>query len=165
MAHRQETPTAKPSPNGQKPGKTCSPCTCDGRGMCRSCAQLRVRAWRLVMRDGLTEAEAAGRMGLTIAHARLLLAQEHDSRELKALRQNWVDTAAVRTLVDKELQRDPEVTRSEVAHWLNMRQIDFDRQLGYRPGKNGRVKRRIGIPAASRIVIALGRAPHELDGC
>ena len=88
--------------------------------MCRSCAQLRVRAWRLVMRDGLTEAEAAGRMGLPIAHARLLLAQEHDSRELKALRQNWVDTAAVRTLVDKELQRDPEVTRSEVAHWLNM---------------------------------------------
>ena len=139
--------------------------TCAGRGTCRSCAQLRIRAWRLVMRDGLTEAQAAGRMGLTTLDVRELIAQECDSRELKALKQNWVDTAAVRELVEKELSRDPELTRSELAHWLNMQQIDLDRQLGYSPGKNGEVKRRVGIAAASRIVIALGRAPHELDGC
>ncbi len=117
------------------------------------------------MRDGLTEAEAAGRIGLTLARARLLIARERDRRELRALRQNWVDTAAVRELVDKELRRDPELTRSELAHWLNMHQIDFDRQLGYSRAKNGRRKRRIGVPAASRIMIALGRPPRELDGC
>ena len=71
---------------------------------------------------------------------RELIAQERDSRELKALKQDWVDTAAVRELVEKELSRDPELTRSELAHWLNMQQIDFDRQLGYSPGKNGQSK-------------------------
>ena len=40
-----------------------------------------------------------------------------------------------------------------------MQQIDLDRQLGYEPGKNGRKQRHIGIPAASRLVIALGHAP------
>jgi hypothetical protein len=117
------------------------------------------------MREGLAEAEAAEKMGLTAAQVLLLVDQERDHRELKAFRQNWVDTAAVRAFVDQQLDRDPELSRSLVAHWLNMQQIDFDRQLGYEPGKDGRVKGRIGIPAASRVVIALGRAPHELAGC
>ena len=104
-------------------------------------------------------------MGLTAARVRELVAQERDSRELKALKQDWVQTAAVRAFVDRELERDPELSRSLLAHWLNMEQIDFDRQLGYQPGKDGKVKGRVGIPAASRVVIALGRAPYELDGC
>jgi hypothetical protein len=117
------------------------------------------------MRDGLTETEAARKMGLSGAQVQFLVDQERDHRELKAFRQNWVDTAAVRAFVDEELERDPELSRSLLAHWLNMQQIDFDRQLGYEPGKNGKVKGRIGIPSASRVVIALGRAPHDLAGC
>jgi hypothetical protein len=104
-------------------------------------------------------------MGLSATQVQLLVDQERDQRELKAFTQNWVDTAALRAFVDQELERDPELSRSLVAHWLNMQQIDFDRQLGYERGKDGRVKARIGVPAASRVVIALGRAPHELAGC
>jgi hypothetical protein len=115
--------------------------------------------------DGIGYAEAAERMGLSVAGLRLMIAQERDRRELKAFRQDSIDTAAVRAFVDRELKRDPELSRSLVAHWLNMQQIDFDRQLGYEPGKRGKTQKRIGIPAASRVVIALGRAPYELDGC
>ena len=71
----------------------------------------------------------------------------------------------MRAFLERELERNPGLTRAELAHYLNMQQIDLDRQLGYEPGKNGRKQRHIGIPAASRLVIALGRAPHELDGC
>jgi hypothetical protein len=49
--------------------------------------------------------------------------------------------------------------------WMDMPQIELDRRVGYAPGKDGRRQRRIGIELASRIVIALGRAPMDLDGC
>jgi hypothetical protein len=115
------------------------------------------------MRERLSERQAALRMGLTTAQVRLLVTQEEHYRELKALKRDSIDTAAVRAFVDKTLE--PGVTRGELAHWLNMEQIDLDRQLGYTPGKDGKIQRRVQIPTASRIVIALGRAPHELDGC
>jgi len=140
-------------------------CTCDGRGTCRSCSQRRVRAWRLVQAYGIGYAEAAKSMGLSVAGVRLMIAQERDRRELKAFKRDWVETAAVRAFVERELDRDPTVTRSALAHWLDMNQIDFDRQLGYTPKRDGRLQQRIGIPAASRVAIALGRAPRELDGC
>ena len=103
-------------------------------------------------------------MGLTAGQVRALITQERDSRELKALKRDWVETAVVREFVDQELKRNP-ATHSTLAHWLDMDQIDFDRQLGYAPKKDGRMQQRIGIPAASRVALALGRAPRELDGC
>ena len=93
--------------------------------MCGSCARSCVCVC-LVTGDGLTEAEAAERMGLT-TQVRSAIVQERDRRELKAFTRNWVDTAAVRAFVEQELSRDPNCTRSELAHWLNMQQIDFDR--------------------------------------
>jgi len=116
-----------------------------------------------VVSDGLTEDAAAQRMGVPVARLQQLLAQQRDRDELKALRQNWVETAAVRAFIEQTL--GPEVKRAELAHWLNMEQSDLDRQLGYAPGKNGKVQQRLQISTASRVVIALGRAPHELDGC
>ena len=41
------------------------------------------------------------------------------------------------------------------SHYLNMQQIDLDRQLGYEPRKNGRKQRHTGAPAASTLVITL----------
>jgi hypothetical protein len=104
-------------------------------------------------------------MGLSPARVQLLVAKERDSRELKALKQNWVETARVRAFVDRELERDQTVTLSTLAYWLGVQRIDLDRQLGYTPKKDGKVQQRIRIPAASRIAIAFGRAPRELDGC
>jgi hypothetical protein len=142
---------------------SCSRCT--GAATCRSCAQRRKHAWRLVDNLGLTYEQAADRMRLTPGRVRLLVAQERDHQDLERYRLNQISTELVRSFLERELERNPGLTRAELAHYLNMQQIDLDRQLGYEPGKNGRKQRHIGIPAASRLAIALGRAPHELDGC
>ena len=138
---------------------------CNGGGRCASCAQRRKRAWRLVIVEGLSCEEAAARMGLTPEQVRLLVVQERDRQDLARYRLNMIPTARVRAFLEREQLRDPRLTRAEVAHYLDMKQIDLERQLGYEPGKNGRRQRTVRVEAASRLVIALGRAPHELDGC
>lgn len=138
---------------------------CDGAGTCASCGQRRKCAWRLVTINGLSYEETAIRMRLTPARVRLLVAQERDRQDLERYRLNVIPTERVRAFLECEQARNPGLTRAEVAHYLDMKQIDLDRQLGYEPGKNGRLQRNVRVEAASRLVIALGRAPHELDGC
>jgi len=140
-------------------------CSCDGRGTCPSCAQRRKHAWRLVAVEGLSDQEAATRMQVTPGQARLLVAQERDRQDLKRYKLNMIATERVRAFLEREQVRNPGLTRAEVAHYLDMTQIDLERQLGYKACKNGRRQRRVSIEAASRLVIALGRDPHELDGC
>ena len=67
-------------------------------------------------------------------------------------------------MIADALARDPELTIGEIAHWLEMQQADFELAfLG--KGRAGRPKRRVNVANASRLMIALGPAPSELDGC
>ncbi|HET6867140.1 MAG TPA: hypothetical protein VFH80_14570 [Solirubrobacteraceae bacterium] len=51
-----------------------------------------------------------------------------------------------------------------IASWLEMHQSDFERAyLG--KSKDGRPKRHVTVSNASRLMIALGRAPNDLPGC
>jgi hypothetical protein len=144
----------------------CARCEETGRA-CNACVQRRHRAWKLVDREGRTIDEAAVVMHLPAAAARVLVAHERDRRDLAAYRINSIPTARARALVEEEMERDPSLTRAEVAHRMNMSQADFDRQLGYAAAKktNGAKQQRVGIPLASSLTLALGRAPHELEGC
>lgn len=142
-----------------------SDCRCVANRPCRSCTQRRLHVWRLVDINGLTCEEAAARVGLSPRRVRVLAAHERDRQELEQFKLDSVPTARVRAFLERELERDPELTRAELAHRLCVRQADFDRQLGYEPTKSGERQHRVGIPAASRLVVALGRAPYELDGC
>ena len=148
---------------GDPPRLGCSRCA-DG-GTCRSCAQRRKHAWRLVEERGLSYERAAARMRLTPAQVRLLVLRERDHQDLKRFRLDLIPTERVRALIDRELERDLFLSRAELAVWMDMPQIELDRRVGYAPGKDGRRQRRIGIELASRIVIALGRAPIDLEGC
>ena len=58
-------------------------------------------------------------------------------------RLNMIPTERVRRSSNAN-SRDAWLSRAEVAHYLDMKQIDLDRQLGYEPGKNGRRQRRCG---------------------
>lgn len=138
---------------------------CAGAGTCRSCAQRRKHAWRLTTEHGLSYEQAAQRMGLTPQQVRLLAEKERDRLDLKQYKLDTIPTERVRAFVEQAMARDPELTRAELARRLGMREIDLDRQLGYQPDKRGSRQRSIRIEAASRIVIALGRAPIELEGC
>jgi hypothetical protein len=141
----------------------CSRCAQRGR-TCPSCVQRRHRAWRLVDVEQLTVELVAERMELPVRVVRSFVAEERDRRDLRRYKIDSIPTTRVRAFLERELERDPELTRAEVAHWMNMRQADFDRQLGYTLAK-GRRQRRVGVPLASRLTLALGRAPNELEGC
>lgn len=138
---------------------------CVDGGTCRSCAQRRKHAWRLVEQRGLSYEKAARRMRLTPAQVRLLVLRERDHQDLQRFKLDLIPTERVRALIERELERDPFLSRAELAVWLDMSQIELDRRIGYAPGKDGRPQRSMGIELASRIVIALGRAPIDLDGC
>jgi DNA-binding transcriptional regulator LsrR (DeoR family) len=129
--------------------------------------QHRHRAWRLVNHEGRTIDEAAQIMGLPAARVRVLVAHERDRLELVEYRIDSIPTERARSFLDRELERNPTLTRAEIAHRMNMDQVDLDRQLGYAKTKtrNGAKQTRVGIPLASRLTLALGRSPNELDGC
>ena len=151
-------------PAVDNPPRSGCPRCADG-GTCRSCAQRRKHAWRLVEERGLSYELAAARMRLTVAQVRLLVLRERDHQDLQRFKLDLIPTERVRELIDRELERDPFLSRAELAVWMDMPQIELDRRVGYAPGRDGRRQRRIGIELASRIVIALGRAPMDLDGC
>jgi predicted DNA-binding protein (UPF0251 family) len=138
---------------------------CDSWSPCQVCVQRRKHAWRLVVVEGLSCEQAAARMRLSRARVGVLVAQERDRLELKRYRKNFIPVASAREILDQELARNPELTLAEVSHWVGVSRIDLERQLGYAPKRNGQLQQRIGIAAASRLMLALGRAPRELDGC
>ena len=100
-------------------------------------------------------------MGLPPEVVRHLVAEEADRRELRSLRCDSIPVELTRSVIAEALRRDPDLTIGEIAHWLDMRQGDFERAY---MGK-GRPKRRVNVTGASRLMIALGRAPNELPGC
>ena len=141
----------------------CERCAETGR-TCPSCVQRRRHAWSLLVERGET-CESAGKvMGLDPELVRELVAAENDRRELRTLRCDSVPVERTRAAITEALARDPELRIADIAGWLDMHQGDFERAfLG--KGRNGRAKRRVTIANASRLMIALGRAPNELEGC
>jgi hypothetical protein len=103
-------------------------------------------------------------MGLAPRRVRELVAEETDRRELASFKCDSIPVQLTRAVIAEALARDPELAIANIADWLDMRQIDFERAfLG--KSKGGRPKRRVTVSSASRLMIALGRAPNELPGC
>ncbi len=145
------------------PVGVCSRCIETGR-TCPSCVQRRRYAWSLVRERRQTIESAAIIMGLARARVSELVAQEDDRRELANFKCDSIPVHFTRVVIAEALARDPDLTLADIAAWLDMRQIDFERAfLGRR--KDGRPKRRVTVSSASRLMIALGRAPNDLPGC
>jgi hypothetical protein len=108
--------------------------------------------------------QAAAIMNLPSARVRGLVAQEADRRTLRVLTCDSIPVALTRAVVEDALSRDPHLTLADIARWLSMRQVDFERAfLGN--SRRGSPKRRVSVTSASRLMLALGRAPYELPGC
>ena len=142
---------------------SCARCSACGR-TCPSCVQRRRLAWSLVTARRKTPEAAAEIMGLSPSRVRRLVAEESDRRELRGFRCDSIPVQLTRSVIEAALKRDPELTVGEIAHWLDMRQVDFERAFLGKPSA-GRLKRRVNVSSASRLMIALGRAPNELPGC
>ena len=145
------------------PAGVCSRCIETGR-TCPSCVQRRRYAWSLVRERGQTIESAAVILGLAPARVRELVSHEDDRRELASFKCDSIPVHLTRAAITDALARDPELRIADIASWLEMHQADFERAfLG--KGRNGQAKRRITVANASRLMIALGRAPNELEGC
>ncbi len=109
--------------------------------------------------------QAAARiLGLEQSRVQELVEAEQDRRELRSLRCDSIPVDRTRAAIADALARDPDRTLADIAGWLEMQQADFERAfLG--KGRNGRAKRRVTVASASRLMVALGRAPNELEGC
>jgi hypothetical protein len=144
-------------------GESCSRCVESGR-TCASCVQRRRYAWSLVTERGETFETAGAIMSLDPGRVRELVVQERDRRELNSLRCDSIPVQRTQSVIEEALARDPDLTIGEIAHWLEMRQADFERAfLG--KSRGSRPKRRVTVSNASRLMVALGRAPNELEGC
>ena len=107
---------------------------------------------------------AAGVLGLSLERVRELVVAEQDRRELRSLRCDSIPVHRTQAVIAAALARDPDLTIADIARWMEMAQADFERAfLG--SGRAGRIKRRVNVASASRLMIALGRAPNELEGC
>ena len=145
------------------PAQLCPRCAETGRS-CPSCVQRRRYAWSLVKERGETF-ESAGRiMNLVPVRVRELAEEEADRRELESFKCDSIPIHLAHEAIVQGLARDPELTLADIAAWLDMRQIDFERAfLG--KSKGARPKTRVNVTSASRLMIALGRAPNDLPGC
>jgi hypothetical protein len=144
-------------------GNGCARCETTGR-TCPSCVQRRRYTWSLVHERGLTIEQAAEILSLPSGRVRGLIEQEADRRTLHGLKCDSIPVALTHAVIDDVLGRDPHLTLADIARWLNMRQVDFERAfLG--KSKHGSAKRRVSVTSASQLMLALGRAPYELPGC
>ena len=111
-----------------------------------------------------TVESAAAIMGLGADRVHALVEEESHRRELGSFKCDSIPVEATRSVVEQALARDPSLTLADMARWLEMAQADFERAF-VGTGKAGRPKRRVNVASASRLMIALGRAPNELPGC
>jgi hypothetical protein len=102
------------------------------------------------------------RLGRERVHA--FVKEETHRRELGRLKCDSIPVELTRSVVEQALARDPNLTIGDMARWLEMAQADFERAFVGK-SKSGRPKRRVNVSSASRLMIALGRAPNELPGC
>ena len=141
----------------------CARCRKSGR-TCPSCVQLRRYAWSLVNERGRTVVQTAKLLKLPPGRVGRLVEQESDRRELRSLKCDSVPVALTRAVIDEALARDPHLTLADIARWLDMRQVDFEHAFLGR-STHGPPKQRVNVSSASRLMLALGRAPYELPGC
>ena len=103
-------------------------------------------------------------MGLAAERVHALVEEESHRRELGSLKCDSIPVELTRSAVEQALARDPNLTIADMARWLEMAQADFERAF-IGKSKTGRPKSRVNVSSASRLMIALGRAPNELPGC
>jgi hypothetical protein len=156
-------PAVRGLPGAGVAGDACERCRQMGR-TCPSCVQRRRHAWSLCVERGESCESAGTIMDLDPELVHELVAAENERRELLSLRCDSIPVQRTQAVIDEALAREPDLRLADMAGWLEMQQADFERAfLG--KGRNGRAKRRVTVANASRLMIALGRAPNELEGC
>jgi hypothetical protein len=143
----------------------CGWCETHIDGFCPECARSRRRAVHLRDQQGLRLAEIAERMATSQHRATRLLEQADQALDLERFKLDTIPTAALQQLFERRRIEDPTITEASVARAAKMQRIDLRRALGRSPAKGSDcAQEHVTVAVASRIVKALGVAPHEIDG-
>lgn len=134
-------------------------------GTCPRCVQRGAYALRL-LEQGHSVSVAARRLRLTPERVLDLAGLASDRQAVRRYRRQRPRLTDARAFIDAALADDPELTRADIARRMDppMHPIDFDRTFGYAKAA-GHAPRHVSVRMGSRLMLALGRAPHELDGC
>lgn len=129
---------------------------------------------RLQEHDGLAIEQIAEAMRLTIPRVQRLLEEETQYRDLQQYVRDSLPTAVLQDLIRRRQVEDPALTKEAIAERAGYSsRLALLRAVGLRAtARKVRGARQypptlrttIDIDAASRIVRALGYAPHEIPG-
>jgi AraC-like DNA-binding protein len=154
--------------------KGCKRCQENPRGTCVACIQRRRRAMRLQEHDGLTVEQIADTMRLTLPRVERLLEEEAQYRDLQQFMCNSVPATLLQDLIRRRQREDPALTQKEIAERAGYSdQQALARAVGLEPtarrvraGKEypPKLETSVEVAVASKIVRALGYAPHEIPG-
>jgi hypothetical protein len=155
-----------------KPTEGCKRCQSNPRSVCVACTQRRRRAIELLEQHGLTVPEIAAKMRLSEPRVNRLLEEEEQIRDLQQYKCDSVPVERLQTLLAQRQKEDPTLTQETIARLAEYKsRIALLRALGLAPTarmrRGGReyppeYRSTIDVGPASRIVRALGFAPHEI---
>ncbi|HEY3830216.1 MAG TPA: hypothetical protein VGL57_13565 [Solirubrobacteraceae bacterium] len=124
--------------------------------------------------DGLTVEQIAARMRLTVPRVQRLLEEEEQYRDLQQYVCNSVPAALLQDLIRRRQREDPALTKEEIAKRAGYSsRLALLRAVGLEPTarrvRAGKVyppklETTVEVAVASKIVLALGFAPHEIPG-
>ena len=108
----------------------------------------------------------ARRLRLTRDRVLCLVEQALDREDQREYRNQRPRVADARMFIELALAREEDLTRAEIARRMDppMHPADFDRTFGYAKA-SARAREYVSVPMGGRLMLALGRAPHELPGC
>lgn len=165
---------AKVSANESKRTEGCKRCRENPRSACVACTQRRRRAMQLREHDGLSDEQIAARMRLTLPRVQRLLEEEAQWRDLQQYVRNSVPATLLQDLIRRRQQEDPALTKEEIAKRAGYQsRLALLRAVGLQPTarrvRAGKVyppklETSVEVAVASKIVLALGFAPHEIPG-
>jgi len=152
----------------------CKRCQANPTSPCVACTQRRRRAMQLHEENGLSVEQIAEKMRLAIPRVERLLEEEAQYRDLQQFVCDSVPTALLQDLIRRRQREDPALTKTAIAERAGYSSLlGLLRAVGLEPtarkvrGGNEHpptLRTSIDVAVASRIVRALGYAPHEIPG-
>jgi AraC-like DNA-binding protein len=171
---RKARPETKVSANETPTTEGCKRCRENPRSVCVACTQRRRRAMQLREQDGLTDEQIAARMRLSLPRVQRLLEEETQYRDLQQYVCNSVPAALLQDLIRRRQREDPALSIEEIATRAGYKsRLALQRAVGLEPTARKvraskvyppKLETTVDVAIASRIVCALGFAPHEIPG-
>ncbi len=150
----------------------CRRCRTHQDGVCPACAaRRRQRALELREKDRLSDEQVAASLDVSVERALRFIEEAEQLRDLERYKRDSIPVEPIRALFERRLEEDSTLNQTRVAKLARTDRIELRRAIGLSPTasrivdgelRQGKLRTEITVEMASRIVQALGVAPHEV---